>query len=66
MNMWSENPEWFDAWLEEQAARGRFGPRLQRLAEDGDFAGYEYWDKLDRDGQLGQEAMRAFVDHFIR
>ena len=65
MSVWSENPEWFDKWLTVRAAEGRFGPELQDLAEVGDFIAQEWWDKLDTDGKLGEEAMTDYVERFI-
>lgn len=70
MSIWSENPEAFDSWLEEQAERGRFdntpyGPEIKRLLAAGDFCAWEWWDKLDTNGSLGQEAMTAYVERFI-
>ena len=70
MSVWSENPDWFDEWLEQQAADGRFddtkyGAEIKGLVELGDFCGSEWWDKLDDKGELGQEAMTAFVERLV-
>ena len=70
MSIWSENPEWFDQWLEEQAADGRFddtefGPEIKRVLSLGDFCGWSWWDKLDTDGKLGQEAITAYIERLI-
>lgn len=66
MSVWSESPEWFDEWLEQQALDGRFGPEEQKLAEDGNFNGdLKAWDRLDTKGDLGQEAMESYCDRWI-
>jgi len=64
MSIWSENPEWFDAWIEHQAINGYFGSEVQHKVEDGELAGYELWD-LDKDGSLGVEAIRAYCERLI-
>jgi hypothetical protein len=33
MSIWSDNPEWFDEWLEKKALSGDFGADLQSKAE---------------------------------
>lgn len=70
MSIWSDNPEWFDEWLERQAADGRFddtphGPEIKRLIEEGDFCGWQWWDRLDTDGKLGSEACTAFFERWV-
>lgn len=71
MSIWGENPEWFDQWLEKQAENGRFdntkyGPEIKQCREAGDFCGWQWWDKLDTDGKLGEEALTAFVESYVR
>ncbi len=41
MSVWSENPEFFDEWLETEALEGRFGTNLKELARSGNFSGWE-------------------------
>ena len=61
MSVWSDDPEWFDDWLTEQALHGRFGPEQQKLAEDGDFDARE-WFNLDTSQDLCQEALEVYYD----
>jgi hypothetical protein len=65
MSIWSDDPEWFDEWLEKQALKGRFGPRFQFEAEQGNFEASEQWTKLDVDGKLRQEAMSDYCERFV-
>ena len=65
MSIWSEDPEWFDEWLEQRALEGRFGDEIREIAEAGNFAAWEWWDRLDVKGELGQEAMTAYVEGLI-
>ncbi len=65
MSIWSDDPEWFDEWLERKALEGDFGPELQKKAEDGNFFDDDMWDLLDKDGKLGQEATADYCDRFM-
>jgi len=65
MSIASDNPEWFEEWLEVQAANGRFGPEVQSQALNGDFDSYEEWDKLDVDGKLWAEACQDYIERFM-
>ena len=64
MSIWSENPEWFDAWIEQQAINGYFGSEVQNKVENGELVGYELWD-LDKNGSLGGEALLAYCERLI-
>ena len=66
MNVWAENPEWFDEWVEKRAIEGRFGPEIQRLVEDGELEGYELWSRagFDPKGDFGSQALQDFYERF--
>ncbi len=66
MSIWSDDPEFFDEWIEKQALNGRFGPEAQKQAEDGDFDVSEAWNKLDVGGKLGSEATADYCSRFER
>ncbi|KKM83135.1 hypothetical protein LCGC14_1312480 [marine sediment metagenome] len=65
MGIWSDNPEWFDEWLEQRALGGQFGKELQQQAETGDFVAYEQWGVLDVDGSLGSQAMDDYCTRSV-
>lgn len=66
MSLWSDNPEWFDWWLEDQALKGRFGEEKKAQAEAGEFnADYDEWGRLDTNGELGAEAMLDFEERLF-
>lgn len=64
MSIWSENPEWFDDWIFEQALDGRLGEEIQKKCENDEIEGYDLWD-LDKDGKLGAEASSCFIERLM-
>jgi hypothetical protein len=73
MSIWSDNPEWFDEWIETEAMDGRFGEELRKKVENGDLVGYELWDLdgkgklpgIKNDGSLGSEASTAYCERMM-
>ena len=67
MSIWSDNPEWFDSWIEQQALNGRFGSEVQAKVNEGALCGWELWATpgIDLDGKLGSEACQAYVERLI-
>ena len=65
MSVWGDNPEWFDEWLERRALDGKLGGAIQAIAQNGEFRGYEWWDKVDTKGHLAQMALIDYYDRFI-
>jgi hypothetical protein len=59
MNVWAENPEWFDDWIIENALEGRLGDEAEKLAQDEDVDPSKLWD-LDKTGQWADRAMEDF------
>ena len=57
MSIWSKNPEWFDVWLEEKALAGDLGAKAQKLADEGNFLGYEQWENYL---ELGSQATEDY------
>jgi hypothetical protein len=68
MSIWSDDPEFFDEWVEKQALKGRFGPEIQALVENDELPGYELWNRKDFDpkGDFGCEAMQDYCERFVR
>ena len=67
MSIWSDDPEWFDEWIERQAMRGRFGPEIKAAVEAGNLAGYEIWamPEIDPKGDLGSKATQDYCERFV-
>ncbi|MCK5016260.1 MAG: hypothetical protein KAS32_04235 [Candidatus Peribacteraceae bacterium] len=65
MNMWAENPEWFDEWIWEQALDGRLGEEIRLKCENEEIEAYDLWD-YDKDGKLGGEAQGEFMGSISR
>jgi hypothetical protein len=68
MSIWSDNPEWFDEWIEERALDGKFGSVIQGRVERGELAGYELWAMHDLDprGELGTWATEDYMTRWER
>lgn len=68
MSIWSDDPEYFDGWIEKQAMNGRFGEEIRVKVENGDLAGYEIWAMKDIDpkGDLGSQATEDYCHRFAR
>lgn len=63
MSIWSDDPEYFDEWIEREAMKGRFGAEIQAQVENGDLMGYELWAMkgIDPKGDLGSKAMEDYM-----
>jgi hypothetical protein len=68
MSVWSDDPEFFDEWIEKRALEGKLGPTIQQDVEAGILAGYEIWSipDIDPKGDLGCEAMQDYMERFVR
>ena len=66
MSIWSDDPEWFDEWIEGAALNGRLGPEIQAKVEAGELLGYEIWAMKDIDpkGELGSQACEDYCTRF--
>ena len=65
MSIWSDDPDWFDEWIEQRAMEGQFGQQIKAKVEEGGLLGYELWAMKDIDpkGDLGT---RATEDYCLR
>ena len=70
MSICSDDPEYFDEWIERRAVDGWFGAEIKAKVENGDLPGYELWPMLDKlgfdIGQLGGEASANYCERFIQ
>jgi hypothetical protein len=67
MSIWSDNPEWFDEWIEAYALDGGLGQELQIKVEQGELTGSDLWAMKDIDpkGELGSQASEDYCTRFI-
>jgi hypothetical protein len=69
MSIWSDDPEWFDEWIENRALDGRFGDTIKKQVEEGELPGYELWNLLSKwgfnVGELGNEACIVYSERFL-
>jgi hypothetical protein len=69
MGLWSDNPEWFDEWIEEYALAGKLGLETQQKVESGEFIGSDLWaDLIKTSGgcKLASEAAVAYCERFVQ
>jgi hypothetical protein len=68
MSLWSDDPEWFDEWIEKQAINGRFGDAIRIAVEEAGMPGWEIWamPDIDPEGKLGSEAMQDYCERFVQ
>jgi hypothetical protein len=67
MNVWAENPEWFDEWVEQRALEGKFGAEIKRGVENGTIVGSELWSRagFDPKGDFGSQALQDFYERYV-
>ena len=67
MSIWSDNPEWFDEWIEKQALEGKFGEEIKKKVEDGRVVGSDLWamKDIDPNGKLGSQATEDYCLRFV-
>jgi len=66
MSIWSDDPEYFDEWIEQRALKGDFGEEIKTKVLNGDLMGGDLWamKELDPLGELNRQACEDYSMRF--
>lgn len=71
MSLFSDNPEWFDEWIERRALDGDFGVVIRDKVEEGTLIGSDLWEMASNEElfpssyNLGAEASQDYCERLV-